>query len=266
MNLKKNKKIKNKFLKIKIFIKLTFLFILFCIQNHSKIYGQPNFSLKIARYIDNDDSRPEVKYEYQKYKNNQMRLIKKEYYYSISPNSKPYKIYEYIYDDNKEENKIISKKETTKNSSCLYKFEYNDKNQLIGIKNSNNQFQVKYNYDDKNRVKYKKKFYFNKNFHNNKYFTKEIYYYEYNEKGQKTKTIYYSFTRKHKIPKINFYFNKSTKINKIISENTYDEIGNKIKKIKKEKANLKHQKSNDNIMDIKDIYTYRYVEDDFPFY
>ncbi|WCA22396.1 hypothetical protein [Candidatus Phytoplasma oryzae] len=263
MNLTKIKKNKNKIFKIEIFKILTLIFIFFCILQKSKIYGNQNSSLKVFRYINDNNIKPEIEYEYQKLKNNQFRIISKKYYYPILNNNDSfYKIHKYIYDNDEENCKIIKKIETTKNSSCSYTFEYNSQNQLIGIKNPQNQFQVKYTYDEQNRLKSKKIFYFNDRLIENKYFSKEKYYFQYNNQGQKINKIYYSHTKPIiKFPFFNFYcFKKRKKINKIITENQYDKKGNKIKKIKKNKMYITYEKKQNNSTSIvQDIYTYSYL-------
>lgn len=281
-----NNKIINTFFKIKILkILIILMLILFCLKNNYKVYGNPNsLLLKTARYHNHDFSRTEVKYKYQKLLNNQIVLKEKEYY--LLDQNEPYKICQYEYDNLQgKKSKIISKIVTIRNNFFVFKFEkshkqnisyylYNDQDQLIKIKDDNNRIIEKYNYDEQGRVKSKKKFYyilnnihnqdslinFLLNKYNYKYFT-ETYYFEYNEKGQLIKKILYDIHYKNNFSfpftkLYNFIFLRKV-INKTISENEYDSMGYKIKKIKTDKKNIQNHQKN-KLSTISNVYTYCY--------
>lgn len=109
----------------------------------------------------------------------------------------------------------------------------------MSIKNSKDQFKIKYKYDQQGKLKSQKKFYL----HDKTSFYIEKYIYEYNDKNQIiNKKLYSKMTQnKNGIQfsifnfKINLFKFKNKKIDKIICEYKYNDSNNKIQKLKKKR-------------------------------
>ncbi|WP_323847912.1 MAG: hypothetical protein Q2306_01135 [Phytoplasma sp.] len=136
-------------------------------------------------------------------------------------------------------NQLVYLKNEIKNIECIFK--YNNKNQLVSLIDFKNGFKVKFKYNIQNQLVQKIIKY-----HNNLFISKKTFIYEYNDLGQKTKKILY----KMKIIK-NFFFSLITQ-NKIMNMTVQD--------YKYNEQGLRMQKITKNIDNTYSIYKYKYFD------
>jgi hypothetical protein len=260
------KKVNLKFLLFFIFINL--LFIIIINYNFEEIYGlnileetnqqQENQNCNILKIKRIKNNRIEIAYDYQILSSNDKKPLLSTKTYHLE-NRK----YRYKYNN---KNQIINRIEEQnfcfgENKEFLNTFEYNEKGQLICIRDENNKKKYIFEYNNKNQIVYyidfykkiKTKFKYNKKnqlkrkilkYYDHKFLKKEIFNYEYNNKNLKTKKIFYGIVTKHCL----FGFINFTKFklkNVVIANYEYNNQGLKIRK-------------QDYKMNSLNLYTYQY--------